>query len=382
MNDPTQMTEVAAACTHNSLRRKLVATAVFLLAFAAVVMRTPKPDYVLSDPDAGIQFAGAGQIEFGEHPFIDFRSTYGPLTFYASFVAQRIGGGTIAAELLLCALAYSVAFLLLFFCAREMGGTLIGLICTALALAILPRFYKYYIFLGAALVMASLLGYIRRPGRGRLALLAGTTAIAGLYRPEQGMYAFVSGVTAILIVERSARRALVEFPAMIVAVASPWLIFLVARRVEELLVGFIGRRGPSRRGPFVAISAPGFFKTVLRGDEYFCTGVPGLGIGARRCAVGSTGPLEADAAAYALERADLDYVRGSEFIAISPQVRLRALDAGRRTGLRAGCVYSRCGCQVAPGPDIARDGFGGAGRGDGNLPLGPGGRGDGASVQQ
>ena len=170
LNDPTQMTEVAAACTHNSLRRKLVATAVFLLAFAAVVMRTPKPDYVLSDPDAGIQFAGAGQIEFGEHPFIDFRSTYGPLTFYASFVAQRIGGGTIAAELLLCALAYSVAFLLLFFCAREMGGTLIGLICTALALAILPRFYKYYIFLGAALVMASLLGYIRRPGRGRLAL--------------------------------------------------------------------------------------------------------------------------------------------------------------------------------------------------------------------
>jgi hypothetical protein len=212
-----------------SRRQALIGLGVLVVAFIAVAIRTPTPDIFLVDSDAGHQLAGAQQIGFGEHPFIDFRSTYGPLTFYASYAAQRIGGGTIAAELLLCALAYSAAFLLIFRCARVMGGTLIALACTALAAAQLPRFYKYYIFLGAALVMVCLLRYIRRPGQTRLAMLAGATAIAGLYRPDQGVYAFVSAVSAILIVERSAIRALVVLPGMIVVAASPWLIFLIAR---------------------------------------------------------------------------------------------------------------------------------------------------------
>ena len=175
-----------------SHRQVLIGVGVFVVALIAVVVRTPTPDIFLVDSDAGHQLAGAQQIEFGEHPFVDFRSTYGPLTFYASYAAQRIGGGTIAAELLLCALAYSVAFLLIFRCTDAMGGTFIALGCTAVWQSRrLPRFYKYYIFLGTALVMICLLRYIRRPGRTRLALLAGAIVIAGLYRPDQGIYAFV-----------------------------------------------------------------------------------------------------------------------------------------------------------------------------------------------
>lgn len=202
---------------------------VFLAAFFGVIIRTPVPDVVLVDADAGHQLAGAQQIEFGEHPFVDFRSTYGPLTFYASYVAQRIGGGTIAAELILDALAYSAAYLLIFLCAREMGGTWIALVTTAVAIVQFPRFYKYYILLGAGLVLFSLFRYIRQPRVGRLAIAAIAVTIAGLYRPDQGAYAFIAAAAAVLIVERSALRALVVLPAMIIAAASPWLIFLIAR---------------------------------------------------------------------------------------------------------------------------------------------------------
>ena len=207
----------------------IISLLVFFAAFAGVIIRTPAPAIFLSDSDAGHQLAGAQQIAMGEHPFVDFRSTYGPLTFYASYIAQKIGGETIAAELLLCTTAYSTAFLLLFLSAREMGGTPIALICTALALVQLPRFYKYYIFLGTALVLFCVFKYIRQPRKGRLALMAITVVIAGLYRPDQGAYAFLAAMMAVLVVEKSMMRAMLVFAGMVMAAAAPWLIFLIAR---------------------------------------------------------------------------------------------------------------------------------------------------------
>jgi len=210
-------------------RDAVIALSVFLTAFLGTIVRTPIPEVVLVDADAGHQLAGAQQIQFGEHPFVDFRSTYGPLTFYASYAAQSIGGGTIAAELLLCALGYSAAFLLIFLTARQMSGNTIALIITALAVVQLPRFYKYYIYLGPALVLFCTSLYIRQPRATRLALLAIAVTITGLYRPDEGAYAFCAALIAVLIVEKSWVRALIVLPGLILAAASPWLIFLIAR---------------------------------------------------------------------------------------------------------------------------------------------------------
>jgi len=205
--------------------------------FVAVVIRTPTPAFFLADSDGGIGLAGAQQIAHGEHPFVDFRSTYGPLAFYVTYLAQRASGGTPAAELLLCALGYSTAFLLLFLAARRVSGAPIALLCTALAVVQLPRFYKYYLFLSAALVLVSLFHYVRRPGLGSLALAAAAVAVSGLYRPDQGVYAWLTATTAVLLVERSLVRALVVLPAMIAGAASPWLLFLLARGgLEDYLV--------------------------------------------------------------------------------------------------------------------------------------------------
>ena len=100
---------------------------------------------------------------------------------------------------------------------------------TVVAMVQLPRLYKYYIFLGAGLMLVSMYRYVRQPRTSRLALMAVGAAIAGLYRPDQGAYGFLAAVAAVLIVERSVVRALVVLPGMIIAAASPWLVFLIAR---------------------------------------------------------------------------------------------------------------------------------------------------------
>jgi hypothetical protein len=207
----------------------LLPVLVFLVSFIAVFVRPPWPEAFVIDADTGHQLAGAQQISFGEHPFIDFHSTYGPLTFYASYVAQRIGGGTIAAELLLSTLAYAAAYLLIFLAARQLGRTTPALVVTAIAIVQLPRLYKYYIFLGCGLVLVSLYGYIRKPSAFRLFILAVCIAFSGLYRPEQGVYSYLVAGLAVLLVRRDVIRALIVLPAMIVIAASPWLIFLLVR---------------------------------------------------------------------------------------------------------------------------------------------------------
>src|SRR4051812_30326317 len=121
--------------------------AVFVIALIIVFFRTPWPGTMIGDSDAGHQLAGAQQIGFGEHPFADFRSTYGPLTFYVSFVAQWLSGYRLAGELLICTLAFAIVYTLLFAMLRWMtgGGRVIPIVVIVLAIIQLPRFYKYYI---------------------------------------------------------------------------------------------------------------------------------------------------------------------------------------------------------------------------------------------
>src|SRR6516225_7085371 len=77
--------------------RWLPVAIVFAVALLSILFRTPWPRQVIGDSDAGHQLAGALQIARGGHPFADFRSTYGPLTFYVSFVGQWLSGWRIGA---------------------------------------------------------------------------------------------------------------------------------------------------------------------------------------------------------------------------------------------------------------------------------------------
>jgi hypothetical protein len=242
------MTDVPAAAAAEPLRSSspanrdaarcsrpwLPVAIVFVVALLSILFRTPWPRLVIADSDAGHQLAGALQIAHGEHPFADFRSTYGPLTFYVSFVGQWLSGWRIGADLLICTFAYAITYALIFVGAKWMSGNrrAIPYAVTLLAIIQLPRFYKYYILFGPACVLICLLWYLAKPNLGRMLLAAASIVVTGLYRPDMGAYAAVSGALAVALARQTWSKrvtGLCQLGGFVLLVCSPWLVFLISR---------------------------------------------------------------------------------------------------------------------------------------------------------
>lgn len=214
-------------------RWRFALLAVFAFAFAAVFFRTPSPLSALADSDGGQQLAGAQQIAFGEHPFVDFRSNYGPLAFYVTFIDQWLSGWRIGGELLWCTIAYAAGYTLLFVAARWMtANRVLPFAVVLLAVLQLPRFYKYYILLGPAMTLAACLWYLGRPSLWRMLLVAAGAVVTGLYRPDMGAYVTVSSFIAVALARddwNGRLRGCVALALLMMLVCSPWLIFLITR---------------------------------------------------------------------------------------------------------------------------------------------------------
>ena len=212
-------------------RARLIA--VFAVAFVAVVFRSPWPTTVLQDADQCLQLAGAQMVDFGHHPFVNFGADYGPLVFYVSHADQKLGGHSVAAELLADTFFYAVAYVLIYanaslVCRRQS----VALIITLLAIVQLPRFYKYYILLGPSLSLLGLLLYVDRPTRGRLAVVAACAVVTGLFRPDMGAYAVAAAIVAVAMSRPScagAAKHVAALAGLMLLFASPWLAFLLAR---------------------------------------------------------------------------------------------------------------------------------------------------------
>ena len=212
--------------SHNSI---LLLTGIFILLF--LLAKVPTPEYFLSDSDGGCQLAGAMQISFGGHPFIDFRSTYGPLTFYASALGQILSGNRIIGEIILIVVGYGVAYLLLFElffgASRKLS---ISSICLCFALLLMPRFYKYYIILGPILALYSAWKYIDNRSTKSFLFMSFAVAITGLYRFDFGIYTALCGLTTIILTNSKQNIAKLLKPVgvfllVIVGLASPWLLW-------------------------------------------------------------------------------------------------------------------------------------------------------------
>jgi hypothetical protein len=206
---------------------------VFAICLVVLLLRIPAPLSFALDADQGQQLAGARQLLHGEHPFIDFRSTYGPLTYYASAVAQIVSGGRPLGEVTLALSAYTITYTLLFsLMLRASGRSVVAAFWLGIALLTSPRFYKYYIVAGPVLVLWTGWRYREEPSRLRLWLTAGAVTATALYRLDFGVYA---GLTAAFLVavdpmrwtERG--RRLVVFAVACLAWASPWLLWAWTR---------------------------------------------------------------------------------------------------------------------------------------------------------
>jgi hypothetical protein len=209
----------------------LVAAAVLVI--ACVVLRWPAPEGMLTDNDWAHQLGGANQILHGEHPFIDWRTDYGPLRYYPSALVQRVFGPRTLAELLLITTAYTIAYLLLFHLSWVASGrSLVSAALLVVALMLLPRLYKYYVVLGPVVCLWMAWRYIERPTSTALALLAAAVVATGLFRADFGGFVGFASAVAVGTGPGTARERitrLLHFAALCLLLFAPWVLWLTLR---------------------------------------------------------------------------------------------------------------------------------------------------------
>ncbi len=198
---------------------------VWLLLSVPIVPDLPR------DSGLGFQLAVGQQILAGEHPFIDFHISYGPLAHYSSALAQYLAGGRLLGECLLDvvgnAIAYGALCCLLF---RTKNRPIVSLGFAAIATLSMSRLWKYFVVLGPVLGLLCAWIYGSQPNRRRLCLLAGSVALTGLLRQDLGVFTFLCGMVAVVYTakaeSRRISRALGEFCGLVVLAASPYLLWI------------------------------------------------------------------------------------------------------------------------------------------------------------
>lgn len=213
-------------------RDRWLTLVVALVAAFVVFALFPMPAALLSDHGHGYQLAGAAEILAGRHPFVDFRDVYGPLPHYASAFAHVAAGGRVGGELALVVGALACGYALFFRLLRRCGvGAGVALVATAVAVAVQPSAFRYYLFLLPVIFLTAAWRYTENPTRRARAWLAATVTLAGLFRPDLGVFTWLAGVVALTTLgagRRAAWREAAEFTAWVGAWALPWLGWLAA----------------------------------------------------------------------------------------------------------------------------------------------------------
>jgi hypothetical protein len=228
------MTDTLAAERSRKKNRRWPLVVVVLISAGWLFLKIPTPVEFLTDPDGGHQISGAQQIEFGEHPFADWRSTYGPAVFYASYVFRWLFGQRLVSDVILSIVGFAAAYALLFVNIKNLTGrAYLGFGVLTVALLQTPRFYKYYILLFPLLVLFLLFRYLDHRCAKRAILIGAAVAIAGLFRPDYGVYTLLASAITIIFADRRITRATLSrlsiFVISVGITVLPWLLFMIYR---------------------------------------------------------------------------------------------------------------------------------------------------------
>lgn len=176
----------------------------------------------------GFQLLGANLILDGFHPFIDFKTPYGPLVFYLSAAAQKITDSRIIGEVVLDSVGFFTSYLLLFVIAYGISKRfVIAYGITLYSLLFFPNFFKYYILLGPVLVLFSLFLYSRKQSCLRILFFACSVVITMLFRFDFGLYGLVAGSVQIFILSGNWVKRQIVVLVSIILFLSPWLLSLI-----------------------------------------------------------------------------------------------------------------------------------------------------------
>jgi hypothetical protein len=185
-------------------RRRWVAIEiiVFVVAFATLVVRVPRIEHFLVDPDHGYQLAAGIELLHGNLPGVDSLSNYGPLVAVLTAITLALSGDLVAVALL-CAMAWATTVWLAFRIVRLRFGALAGGAAALAAMLCVARFHKWYVWL-VPLAALAIAGEASADDQRRRWGLAGIACGVGtLLRPEMGLAALA--VLAVLALADSLR---------------------------------------------------------------------------------------------------------------------------------------------------------------------------------
>jgi len=150
--------------------------------------------------DHFIHLARAQAMLAGDWPIRDYAEEGVPLTVLLSVGAQRVLGETPWAELVLTTGAMGLAAGVTCWLTAVLTRSALAGVGAALLQALArPRLYSYpKIILYPVLVLLAW-RYLDRPGRGRLAALAGFTVVAFLMRHDHGVYTGLGAAAAVVV---------------------------------------------------------------------------------------------------------------------------------------------------------------------------------------
>lgn len=172
--------------------------AVFLLTAGILLLTASGVRDYLDNRDHGIQLALGTQILHGQVPVRDFDFYAGPAIWYLSALGLALSGSLIG-ETVLCALGYAAALALLFRAAARGSSVTAGLVSTAAALLLLPRFYKWYFALAPLAVLTLWLRHRRWGSRRSAWELALGVGVVSLLRPDLGATSLVAVLALTLL---------------------------------------------------------------------------------------------------------------------------------------------------------------------------------------
>lgn len=168
----------------------------------------------------------------GEWPTRDFIDLGRPLQIVASAVTQRLFGDTLLTEAVLVCAAFGLASAATAAVVFATTGSVLAASAAVLVeTAAFPRTYGYPKPLALAGGLALIAYFVRRPTRGREALMAAGTAVAFLFRHDLTAFVGAGGLVAAMLAAPDTRwrerfRAGLTFAVMAAAMAAPYLLYV------------------------------------------------------------------------------------------------------------------------------------------------------------